>query len=262
MDLNAIEDLNEKLIAAIKADDASAARTWLERGADPNIRAEFNPYGFGDIPTPALMIALDWRLQRPDSRSTERELIPPPVNRELIGVLLEAGADANVHAPGHWTPLTTAVYWSEIKLLDMLVAFGADVNRVDDHGKAPLHWACTIQDPVVVSRLLAAGADANVRTRSRDTPLHDAARFSTADVVSALLAAGADVDARNDARETALMGAAENGRLETVSVLLAAGASCKVRDRDRKTALARVERYQRGPKAKIKRMLTEAAAVG
>jgi ankyrin repeat protein len=109
-------------------------RELLQSGADPN-------YDDGDG-FPSLMATL----------TSGR---PPAVVRELLTLLLDAGADANQHGHNDYTPL---------------------------------HWAAAAGDSDIVEFLLARGADASVKTRIDDyeTPAEGAQRAGHNDLAEIL----------------------------------------------------------------------------
>jgi uncharacterized protein len=56
---------------------------------------------------------------------------------ESARVLLQAGADPNVHQRGGYTPLHTAAHAEHFELARLLLEHGADCNLADDEGKIP-----------------------------------------------------------------------------------------------------------------------------
>lgn len=60
-------------------------------------------------------------------------------------------------------------------IVELLLAAGASIQAHDDGGLHPLHNACSFGHEDVVGLLLEAGADPNTRDNWNYTPLHEAA---------------------------------------------------------------------------------------
>lgn len=115
---------------------------------------------------------------------------------EYTQTLLDAGADPN---PSGVPPIVKTVNQAgeRRELIDLLLAAGADINASDPRsGATLLHEVASLyDDPALVTKVLAAGALVDARDDRGRTPLHCAADVAHADVAAALLDAGADRDA-------------------------------------------------------------------
>lgn len=60
-------------------------------------------------------------------------------------------------------------------IVELLLSAGASIQAHDDGGLHPLHNACSFGHEDVVGLLLEAGADPNTRDNWNYTPLHEAA---------------------------------------------------------------------------------------
>lgn len=153
------------LVAAIKANDPAAARRVLHD--HPGLKARLDEplpgFSFGATP---LLAAL------------------PSGNRELIDVLLEAGADINQRS--HWWAGSFGVLDDDHGLAPYLIERGA---RVDVHAAARLGMTDRLVE-------LVAADPGLVHARGGDgqTPLHFA---PTIEIAAFLLDRGADIDARD-----------------------------------------------------------------
>jgi ankyrin repeat protein len=142
---------------------------------------------------------------------------------QLLGTLLDNGADGNARDAEGNTPLILASFYANPRCVELLIDRGADVNAANKAGATPLIRAAT--DHEKTRLLVAAGANVRARTALGNTPLLLAARcpgnFRT---VQLLLERGANATERNDAGIGPILAAAASGDGETVRLLLAAGA--------------------------------------
>ena len=110
----------------------AVAKILLENGADPRMASK--PAGFT-----ALHSAVA------DDAGTEV--------KELVGVLLAAGADPNARSASGGSPLHTAGFTGNLTVTEMLLAAGADPQAVDAKGLTPLDHARDRRHPEVAALL-------------------------------------------------------------------------------------------------------------
>jgi ankyrin repeat protein len=140
--------------------------------------------------------------------------------------------DADVNAPqgDGATPLHWAVYRLDAELVEILLDRGANADVENRYGSSPLAEAVKAGNAELVAMLLDAGAAVDSPNLDGQTTLMLAARTGSVEVAKLLLAAGADVNARELWREqTALMWAAGEGFPEMVELLLDHDADPKAR---------------------------------
>jgi ankyrin repeat protein len=189
----------DRLIDAIKANDAATVRALIDARAEVNaVQADGTT-------------ALHWAVDR-DAVDTVR-------------LLIRAGA--NVKAANRYgaTPLWQAALNGNAAIIGMLLEAGADAAAASAEGETALMVAARTGRIEAVEALLARGADPNVQESWRgQTALMWAAAEGHARVIAALVARRADVTTRSNGGFTALLFAAREGRIAAVEALLKAGA--------------------------------------
>jgi ankyrin repeat protein len=114
----------------------------LDHKADPNFNAGIPP----------LIKALDAR---------------GPATRQMVSLLLEHDADANLPGMNKTTPLMFACLHPDEEIVSALLARKADVNAQDKDGRSALWYLMNrASEPnalAVARQLLAAGADVNLK---------------------------------------------------------------------------------------------------
>ncbi len=147
-------------------------------------------------------------------------------DKELLTLLITAGANVNAADNDGWTPLTWAAWNGHDECVRLLLAApGIDVNKATNDGYTPLFLAAWKGHVECVRLLLVApGIDVNKADKYGWTPLYQAALYGHVECVRLLLAAP-DIDvnkADNDGRTPLYWAAFLYGHVECVRLLLAA----------------------------------------
>src|ERR1700726_1775209 len=88
---------------------------------------------------------------------------------EMVGMLLDAGADANVANEDGQTPLMLAARTGDVGVARLLVQHGADVSgREQYRDQSAVMWAAAEGHAEMVAFLVSKRADLTVRARAND----------------------------------------------------------------------------------------------
>jgi len=124
-----------------------------------------------------------------------------------------------------------------INLVGSLIDLGADVNALSSSGDTALSAAITAGQPVVANYLIDAGADVNVKTPSGSYPLIEATKKGNTQLVSRLLAADAQINSVDSFGRSAIIVAVVQHKTGLVDLLLQSGANPYLGDKDGINAL-------------------------
>ena len=136
------------------------------------------------------------------------------------------------------TALEHAVRNANREMVQLLLSAGANVNAQDSNGETILMELDHDATSDLVWDLINAGAKVNLEDASGNTALMAAASSDNLEAVRTLLDAGANMEAKNRDGRTALMLAATEGHVNIVRALILAGAGLAATDKDHKDALA------------------------
>ena len=179
--------MSTELIEAVKHQDLNRVAALLAQGADPNVGQTEWPYW---TPLGAAIEELD-----------------NGGSMEMLHLLLKNGADVNGWDSDHQaTPLLMAMFRNNKEVMRMLLEAGADPNAVGAEGDSPLRWAAENDDLEMAKLFLQFGADKTINKFggfSRSTPLGLAAGNLSIPMIELLLNAGADPEAPDDDDEPA-----------------------------------------------------------
>lgn len=174
----------DDFFVAIIRDDASAVRSLLDRGIDPNSR---DPKG-----QPALAVAI--RRESP---------------RAFAALLSRPDVDVNALNPAGESALMLAAIAGDLDACRQLLERGALVRKP---GWSPIHYAASGPETRIVRLLLDRGAEIDAEAPNGTTALMLAAQAGPETTVEFLLARGADTRRRNQRGLQAIDFAEQAGR--------------------------------------------------
>ncbi|MEP6636434.1 MAG: ankyrin repeat domain-containing protein [Acidobacteriota bacterium] len=152
---------------------------------------------------------------------------------------LIAGIDVNLRdKQSGTTALEHAVKNANREMVQLLLSAGANVNAKNAEGETALMMLDDDATSDLVWDLLNAGADVNLKNNTGATALMQAAVFNNLEALKALLDGGAEVNAKDKEGRTSLMLAAAEGFVNNVRTLVFAGADINAMDEEDKDALA------------------------
>ncbi|TYQ23950.1 ankyrin repeat domain-containing protein [Pseudanabaena sp. UWO310] len=157
--------------------------------------------------------------------------------------------------------LVEAIRSKNLELVEQLIAEGVKINSNDCHGRTPLSYAVQYQVIPIIQVLLDSGADANLGDEDTNiisaiSPLMRIVNTSVKDnrpqkireIIQVLLQGGVNINQRYAGGRTALMKAVSNRDHEMIEILIEIGVDLEVKDNDGNSALM-IARYEGGAKS-------------
>lgn len=155
-------------------------------------------------------------------------------NLELIKLLINNGADANISDNEGNTPLSRLIddglarktqkeREQFLERIVFLLKFRIDLNITDKEGKTVFHKTVIADDIEVIEKLLTKKIDLDIRDKQGRTALHHTQWKGNHKIARLLIAAGADMNIADSAGFTILNYAAILGHVKLVSILIASG---------------------------------------
>jgi len=157
-------------------------------------------------------------------------------NREIVQLLIDAGAPVNPSNTVLWSPLGEAAFAKHFDIMKLLLQSGSKVDA-HDHRGVTLLVSMGFFDPTVTTILLEAGADPNAADRDGETALMKASAHGLKQTVKLLIDHHGNVNQKDSAGRTALMHAAASRHSGAIPLLLENGADVTVRDAEANSAL-------------------------
>jgi hypothetical protein len=178
----------------------------------------------------ALIAGRDVNLRDKRSQTTALEHAVRNANREMVQLLLAAGAKVNAANEGGEVVLMMLSNEATSDLVWDLINAGADVNLKDSNDNTALIRVSGIDNLDAVKALIDAGAKVNIQNKQGRTALMEAASSGLVNIVRALVLAGADINAKDEDGMTALSLAVDNNHPAVVRFLRSKGAAERVKE--------------------------------
>jgi len=163
-------------------------------------------------------------------------------NKEIVEILIHAGAPLNPPSTVLWPPLSDAAFAKQFEIMKLLLQSGAKVDALDHRG-ATLLVSTGFFDPNITAILLESGADPNARDREGATALMRASGYGLKQSIKILIDHHADVNLKDAKGRTALMHAAAGRLSSAIPLLLENGADPSLRDNEGQSALDMADHY-------------------
>eukprot|EP00045_Choanoeca_perplexa_P011742 m.125624 g.125624 ORF g.125624 m.125624 type:complete len:1086 (+) comp15752_c0_seq1:186-3443(+) len=156
---------------------------------------------------------------------------PQPASNELVGMLIQAGADLEVKSPEGLSLLQTAVVNQDLESAQLLASKGADVHCISPKGDPIVALAVKHRVPKLISSLVRYGADVNAANQDGDPPLWLALGMQQFATAKLLVQAGCKTNFMfAETQLTLLQRAVLEGQLPLVKFLLQSGADVNLRN--------------------------------
>ena len=230
---------DESLLEAAATGELAAAKAALEKGAKVDVRDDrgWSPLMIagkeGYFEVVKLLVAKGADVNAGSTSKIGSTVLGFSVGSdspELMGFLMDHGAEVNRTGNAGIAPLYYAVSYSKTNAAKFLLSRGAKVDQrgwPTDHRESftPLMAAVSDGKMEMAKILLGHGANIEATNQAGDTLLMYLSKYLDPAKPKFLINHGANVNATGPDGHTALIYAAFNGRTETVKLLLAAGAN-------------------------------------
>ena len=161
-------------------------------------------------------------------------------NKQLLELLIQAGATANITNHVGVTPLHYANESDDPEIIQILLDAGVEIDKTDPDGHTALSIAVLKNNFEHVKLLYENGANISHKPRAGESILHLAALMGHFGLVLYLLQKGIDVNTTNDKGQTPMhtvVRLCENNISLTITMLVRNGANINQRDNENKTPL-------------------------
>lgn len=151
---------------------------------------------------------------------------------EIVRLLIDRGASLQQRRESllQESLMAELVEFSSVKMLELLIELGAPVDDKDNEGYTPLQRAVAKSDAAKVEVLLKAGADVNTQNAHGVSTLHTALEARSMPMALLLMEHGADPELRDENRRTPMHLACASGLAAMFDLLTSFDARADQRD--------------------------------
>jgi len=195
-------EIDHPIFEACRKGEVAFVEAQLNKGVSVYAKSEQNPtliaYAIGgnQAEIVKLLIRHGYDPSHPADRNIlgETQLMQAvgDKRKEIVGILLDAGADVNAGDDVGITSLMRAAGGGNLELVKLLVERGANVNAVGTQNFTAFYFAADGGHIPVITYLFEKGADIDMRNADMETCLIRAARKGHLDAVDWLLLHGLD----------------------------------------------------------------------
>ena len=107
-------------------------------------------------------------------------------DKEIVKLLIEAGADVNLGDNNSITPLHQGAMKGNKDILELLVRNGGDINALDFKGRAPIIYAIMQNKSEAAFKCIELGADTTLKDNDGHLPIDYAATNGLKELVNFL----------------------------------------------------------------------------
>lgn len=228
-----MEDSNTQMYEALKSNNIQAIRLAISNGADVNkaskpSKEDIIPLCFACKNENRELVQILVEAGADINIVDDEQLGMTPLimacqrgNAEIVRLLLDSGANINLSCEFGFTPLTNACVYEQIEIVRLLVERGADVNLPSLEGENPLSVAIESDNLQIVQILLDAPTININQIDGLDQPhLIKAVLVGSDEIIEMLINSGANVNIANETNQTPLMDAVEDRKISAVKILL------------------------------------------
>ena len=222
--LNAIANYNYDIIKLL-----------INAGADVNICDRFNssPLYHCVVNSGDLVFFNDYIFKdNKKDKPTKKEEEDNNNKLEIIGLLIDKGADMNHLNDDGVSPILQSIIDNNLHIFDLFVKKGFDINSyIGTAENTPLNICIVNKNPLFIDYLLEKGADINKPDKEGFLPIYSAIISDNLKLVKDLIEKGVDINGPiNSDNDTPIAEACKLNREYIVNYLLEAGADLNLED--------------------------------
>ena len=159
------------------------------------------------------------------------------MNTEIIGTLVDAGANVDAKDSNGKTVLMYAIETMNPEICNKFINENTDINAKDNYAKTLLMYALETRDLELSKMLIDKGANVDAKDYNGKTVLMYALDMMNTEIIGNLVDKGANVNATDDEDKTVLMYAIETMNPEICKKFINENTDINAKDKEGKTAV-------------------------